>query len=333
MPLPQQMRALVLTAAGLELQQDRPLPFPAQDEALIAVQLAGVCATDIELTRGYKGGYRGILGHEFVGVVVAASGTEWVGRRVVGEINIGCGRCSLCQRGLGKHCPQRAAVGIFGHDGVFAEYVTLPVSNLHAVPDTVRDEEAVFVEPLAAAFEILEQVAIGPGQRVFVHGDGRLGLLCAWVLATTGCDLTVIGRHAEKLALAVVNEHVSTALATPATYAELRAEPADVVVEATGSPDGFAAALELVRPQGVMVLKSTFAERLDQFDVSRLVVDEISLIGSRCGPFERALAALAAQQIHVQPLIHNCYPLSDGLNAFARAGEKGVLKVVIDPRR
>jgi threonine dehydrogenase-like Zn-dependent dehydrogenase len=333
MPLPQHMQALVLTAAGLELQYDRPLPSPTEDEALIAVHLAGVCATDIELTRGYKGGFRGILGHEFVGVVVAAPANEqWVGQRVVGEINIGCGQCDLCRSGLGKHCRQRTAIGIQGRNGAFAQYLTLPVANLHAVPQHVSDEQAVFIEPLAAAFEILEQVPIGPTTRVIVQGDGRLGLLCAAVLATTGCDLTVIGRYPNKLALAAANGQVRTRIVSDKLYAELYTNPADVVVEATGSPRGFEAALGLVRPQGVIVLKSTFAEHLAQFDISRLVVDEISLIGSRCGPFDKAMAALAAGQMDVLSLINGRYPLRDGLVAFAHACEKGVIKVLIDPR-
>lgn len=333
MPLPQRMQALVLTAAGLELQVERPLPSPVEDEALIAVHLAGVCATDIELTRGYKGGFRGILGHEFVGAVAAAPAhPHLVGQRVVGEINIGCGKCDLCRRGLGKHCRQRTAIGIQGRDGAFAEYITLPVANLQTVPPVVSDEQAVFAEPLAAAFEILEQVAIGSGMRVVVQGDGRMGLLCAWVLAATGCDLTVIRRHPEKLALAAADGRVRTAVVSDELYARLHADPADVVVEVTGSPRGFEAALNLVRPQGVLVLKSTFAEKLAQFDVSRLVVDEISLVGSRCGPFDKAVAALAAGQIDVLPLISGRYPLSNGLHAFAHAGEKGVIKVLIDPR-
>lgn len=334
MTLPQQMRALVLTAAGLELQSSRPLPTPAEDEALIAVHLAGVCATDIELTRGYKGGFRGILGHEFVGSVIAAPAhEEWVGKRVVGEINIGCGACDLCRRGLHKHCRQRTAVGIQGRNGAFAEYITLPIANLHVVPAQVSDEQAVFTEPLAAAFEILEQVEIGPGMRVIVQGDGRLGLLCAWVLATTGCDLTVIGRYPDKLALAAANPRVQAEVVSDELYARLFANPADVVVEVTGSPRGFEAALGLVRPQGTIVLKSTFAEHLSQFDISHLVVDEISLVGSRCGPFDKALEAIAAGKAAVEQLINGRYPLSDGLAAFTHASAKGVLKVLIDPRR
>jgi threonine dehydrogenase-like Zn-dependent dehydrogenase len=327
------MQALVLTAAGLELQTDRSVPTPGHQEALIAVHLAGVCATDIELTRGYKGGFRGILGHEFVGTVVAAPGAgEWVGRRVVGEINIGCGSCELCRRGMGKHCRSRTSVGIIGRDGVFAEYMTLPAANLHAVPATLSDEEAVFCEPLAAAFEVLEQVRIDAGTRVYVQGDGRMGLLCAWVLATTGCDLTLIGHHPGKLALLPPNAHCHSVISSPETGAELRRQPADVVVEVTGSPDGLASALSFVRPLGTLVLKSTFAERVRDLDVSTLVVDEITIVGSRCGPFARALAALETHAFDVRNLVNARYPLCDGLQAFAHARRKGVLKVLIDPK-
>jgi threonine dehydrogenase-like Zn-dependent dehydrogenase len=327
------MQALVLTAAGLELQTQRPVPEPKAGEALIRVHLAGVCATDIQLTRGYKGGMRGILGHEFVGTVVAAPGAEaWVGQRVVGEINIGCGECDLCRRGLHKHCRRRTSVGIIGRDGVFAEYIAMPLANLHTVPPVLSDEEAVFCEPLAAAFEILEQVPIGADTRVYVQGDGRLGLLCAEVIATTLCDLTVIGRYPDKLALLPANGRTKTMISSPEVYTALEAQPADVVVEVTGSPAGFATALRLVRPQGTLVLKSTFANHLQDFDVSMLVVDEISIVGSRCGPFDKALAALADKQVDVQPLINARYPLHDGLAAFAHAQRKGVLKVLIDPR-
>ena len=332
MPAAERMQALVLTAAGLEFQTNRPIPSPRDGEALIAVQVAGICATDIELTRGYKGGFRGILGHEFVGIVTAAPGAaEWLGRRVVGEINVGCGHCDLCRRGMGKHCRSRTSVGIIGRDGVFAEYVALPVANLHPVPDTVTDEEAVFCEPLAAAFEVLEQVRIDAATRVYVQGDGRMGLLCAGVLAATGCDLTVIGRHPDKLALLPQNERNRGVISSPESLAQLRQQPADVVVEVTGSPDGFASALQLVRPVGTLVLKSTFAGHLRDFDVSSLVVDEITLVGSRCGPFDKALATLERHAVDVGRLITARYPLGDGIQAFAHAGRKGVIKVLITP--
>ncbi|MBE2236383.1 MAG: alcohol dehydrogenase catalytic domain-containing protein [Caldilineaceae bacterium] len=325
------MRAALIQEDRLIVRQDYPLPTPHREEALIRVRLAGVCATDIELLRGYKGGFRGVLGHEFVGEVVRAPADPgWEGRRVVGEINVGCGVCALCRRGLAKHCRQRTSLGIIGRDGVFADYTLLPLANLHAVPDKVTDAAAIFTEPLAAAFEILEQVTIGPEQRVIILGDGRLGLLSAFVLAQTGCDLTVVGRHPNKLAL-LAGAGIHTLLATSATLRELAAAPADIVVEATGAKAGFFDALSLVRPLGVLVLKSTFADRLDDFDLSRLVVDEVTILGSRCGPFAPALEALAQGRIDPRPLIHAEYGLDDAAEALACAGEKGVLKVLIRP--
>lgn len=325
------MRAAFVQDGALTLRTDYPMPVPYGEEALLRVRLAGVCATDLELLRGYKGGFRGVLGHEFVGEVVAApSAPHWEGKRVVGEINVGCGACDLCRRGLGKHCRRRTSLGIIGRDGVFADYTLLPVQNLHAIPEYVPDEVAVFAEPLAAAYELLEQIPIAPEQRVIVLGDGRLGLLCAFVLVQSGCDLTVVGRHAAKLAL-LAGAGIHTQLATPAALAELASIPADVVVEATGAPSGFATALNLVRPAGVLALKSTFAGHLDDFDLSRLVVDEITLVGSRCGPFAPALAALADGRIDPRPLIQAEYSLDAVDQALAHAAQKGVLKVLIRP--
>ena len=272
-----------------------------------------------------------MLGHEFVAEVVdAPADPSWVGRRVVGEINVGCGECSLCRRGLGKHCRQRTSLGIIGRDGAFAEYTLLPIENLHAVPDPVPDEAAVFAEPLAAAYELLEQAPIGPGVRVTVLGDGRLGLLCAFVLAQTGCDLTVVGRTPEKLALLAATR-TRTVLSTPAALDALAADPADIVVDATGAREGFFTALRLVRPLGTLMLKSTFADRVQEFDLSQLVVDEITIIGSRCGPFAPALAALASGAIDPRPLIHAEYSLDEAAEAIAHANAKGVLKVLIRP--
>ncbi len=325
------MRAAFVQDGALTLRTDYPVPVPQGEEALVRIRLAGVCATDLELLRGYKGGFRGVLGHEFVGEVVAApSAHHWEGKRVVGEINVGCGRCSLCHRGLGKHCRQRTSLGIIGRDGVFADYTLLPVHNLHAVPEHVPDEVAVFAEPLAAAYELLEQVDIGPEQRVTVIGDGRLGLLCAFVLAQTGCDLTVIGRNPEKLAL-LAGTGAHPVLSSPDTLDRLADDPADIVVDATGARAGFFTALRLVRPLGALMLKSTFADRVNDFDLSRLVVDEITIIGSRCGPFAPALSALASGAIDPRPLIHAEYSLEHAAAAIARAGEKGVLKVLIRP--
>ncbi|MBK8051480.1 MAG: alcohol dehydrogenase catalytic domain-containing protein [Anaerolineales bacterium] len=311
---------------------DYPKPRPKPGEALLRILLAGVCATDLQLTRGYHGGYRGVLGHEFVAEVVDAPGAPtWLGKRVAGEINIGCGDCDLCHRGLEKHCRKRSAVGINGHDGAFAEYLVLPVANLHPLPDTISNEEAVFIEPLAAAFQILEQVKITPQMRVFVQGDGRLGILCAQVIAQTGCDLTVIGHSPDKLALLRAAGVKQTALSTPELLVQLARSPADVVVEVTGAVAGLPTALALVRPAGTVVLKSTFADQLNEFDISQLVVDELTLVGSRCGPFPRAIGALANRSVAVGPLIHARFPLRSGVDALALAGQKGVLKVLIDP--
>ncbi|MEZ4728369.1 MAG: alcohol dehydrogenase catalytic domain-containing protein [Caldilineaceae bacterium] len=327
------MHALILTNQGPQFQPDYPDPQPKPNEALIRVRLAGVCSTDLQLVAGYKGGYRGVLGHEFVGEVVAAPGNAaWVGRRVVGELNIGCGSCDLCQRGLGKHCPNRQSLGIIKRDGAFAEFLTLPLANLHPVPAELPDEAAVFVEPLAAALQICEQVAITPTTRLYLLGDGRLGILIAQVLALTGCDLTVIGRNPEKLALlAHLGAAVTCHVHRPAVMSELQQQLADVVVEATGSPTGFAQASSLVRPGGTLILKSTFADTLAHFNISQLVVDEITLLGSRCGPFAPALRLLNSQLIRVIPMIHARYPLEQGVEALQQAGRKGVLKVLIQP--
>lgn len=324
------MRSLLLTDQGPQVQTAYPTPRPQAGEALVRVRMAGICATDLELLRGYKGGYRGVLGHEFVGEVVASPGQElWIGRRVVGELNVGCGDCALCRQGLGKHCRQRSSLGIIRRDGAFADYLTLPVSNLHPVPPQLPDEVAVFTEPLAAALQILEQAPIAPHTRVYVLGDGRLGLLAAQILARTGCDLTAIGRHPQKLAI-LARRGIPTAIVdNPADLVGLLAHPAQVVVEATGTPQGFDLARQLVRPAGTLVLKSTFAAPLDAFDVSSLVVDEITLIGSRCGPFAPALRLLAAHAVDVSSLVQACYSLDQGLAALEHASRKGILKVLL----
>ncbi len=325
------MRALLLTDHGPQFQTDYPQPHPAPGEALIRVRLAGVCATDLALMAGYKGGYRGVLGHEFVGEVVAApAAPAWVGQRVVGEINVGCGACDLCQRGLGKHCRQRSSLGIIRRDGAFADFITLPVANLHAVPPDLPDECAVFAEPLAAALQILEQYPLRPSERVFVLGDGRLGLLVAQVLARTGADLTAIGRNPTKLAI-LAERGIHTLLSDDTVVDTRLAHAADLVVEVTGSPAGFALARRLTRPGGTLLLKSTFAGGLADFDISSLVVDEITLLGSRCGPFAPAIRLLSEKAIAVQPLIHARYSLEKGVDALRHAGRKGTLKVLIDP--
>ena len=303
--------------------QDRPDPEPSRDDALVRVRRAGVCNTDLEIARGYMG-FRGILGHEFTGVVEAGP-AEWLGTRVVGEINFACGACEACRRGLGRHCPARRVMGIQDADGAFAERVAVPVRNLHRVPGAVDDDEAVFAEPLAAAFEILEQVPVSPGKRCLVLGDGKLGLLAAQVLAGTGARVRAVGHSATKLAH-LDGLGVETLLAS-----ELRpeAERADVVVEATGSATGFSAAVAATRPRGTLVLKSTVAER-SCVDLAPIVIHEISVVGSRCGPFPPALSALAERSVRVSPLVSERFPLARADVALRRAGEPGVLKVLIE---
>jgi threonine dehydrogenase-like Zn-dependent dehydrogenase len=315
------LRALLLDGK-LKLVDDYPTPEPPPGEALIRVHVAGVCNTDLELVKGYHQ-FRGVPGHEFVGVVERAPGAEaWEGRRVVGEINAACGVCPTCWANRPTHCPNRTTLGIRGRDGAFAEYLTLPITNLHTVPDTISDEVAVFTEPLAAACEIVQQVHVRPTDRVIVIGDGKLGLLCAQVLALTGCDLTVVGHHREKLEI-VARQGIATALGD----ADVEGG-ADVVVEATGHPGGYAAARRLVRPRGTVVLKSTYHGSLDA-NLTAVVVDEITLVGSRCGPFTPALRLLERGLVKVAPLIQARYTLSEVLTAFEHAAQPGTLKVLV----
>lgn len=313
------MRAIVFDE-GLRFAGNLPEPVCAQGEALVSVSCAGVCATDIEITKGYMG-FTGILGHEFTGVV--ASDGALKGRRVVGEINVPCRRCVLCGKGLERHCPKRTVMGIYGRDGAFADYVALPESNLHPLPDSVSDREAVFVEPIAAAFEILEQVSIDKNTRVAVIGDGRLGLLIAQVMALTKCDLTVIGRHLEKLSILE-----SMSIDTKVGYEGFGRE-FDVVIDAAGSNEGLASALDIVVPKGTIVLKTTVAGNRS-IDLNRVVIDEVRLVGSRCGPFAPAILALASRKVDVAPLIDSVFKIEDGVRAIARASQKGVLKVLLE---
>jgi threonine dehydrogenase-like Zn-dependent dehydrogenase len=322
------MRAQLLEQAprldrALKFTTDHPTPTPRPGEALIRVRVAGVCNTDLELVKGYMQ-FKGIPGHEFVGVVERAPGAEkWEGRRVVGDINVACGDCPTCRAGRLTHCPHRTTLGIAGRDGAFAEYLTLPVRNLHAVPDSLSDETAVFTEPLAAACEILQQVHVHPTDRVTVLGDGKLGLLCAQTLALTGCALTIVGHHQEKLDI-LARRGIVTALGEGAVEAE-----ADLVVEATGHPAGYAAARRLVRPRGIVVLKSTYHGPVDA-DLTMAVVDEITLVGSRCGPFAPALRLLERNLVEVAPLIQARYPLDEAITAFEHAARPGTLKVLVD---
>lgn len=318
------MRAILFDGKSSTLAADYPRPVPGPGEALVKVAMAGVCATDIEITKGYMG-FTGVLGHEFTGSVVECADETLVGRRVTGEINIGCGACARCSEGLGNHCPARTVLGILGRDGAFADYLTLPAANLHTVPEGVSDEEAVFTEPLAAAFEITEQVKIVPGLKVCVLGDGRLGLLVSEVLALTGCDLTTVGRHPEKLAL-LDARGARTVVGTDG----LRGEGGgfDVVVDATGGPEGLDEAIGLARPRGTVVIKTTVAGKTP-FDVNRLVIDEITLVGSRCGPFAPAIEALAEGSVDVRPLVEKVFSIDQGPEAIEYASGTGVLKVLI----
>lgn len=319
------MKALRIDKKRLAVREvDKP---QAGLEALVRVLLSGICNTDLEIARGYAG-FKGTIGHEFVGVVEEAAGSL-VGHRVVGEINAGCGECELCHAGDPRHCPRRTVLGIVGRDGAHAEFLRLPVVNLFKVPEGVPDEHAVFTEPLAAACGILERVDIENGDRVAVMGDGKLGLLCAQAIALTGAHVTLIGKHAEKLRIA---ERQGIETSTVKAGAKRKRE-FDVVVEASGSPSAFSVALNLLRPRGVLVLKSTFAETADmgQMDQARLVVDEISIVGSRCGRFQPALDLLKKGAIDIDSLISEEYPLSRGVYAMERAGKKGVLKVFLRP--
>lgn len=300
----------------------RHVPEPTvAGEALIRIRQAGICGTDLELVKGYYP-YTGILGHEFVGEVVAAEDPTWVGARVVGEINVVCGTCEACRGGRRTHCPNRTVLGIVNRHGTFAEYTTLPLVNLHRVPDTVPDEMAVFTEPLAAALEIQEQVSIHPTDRVLLIGAGRLGQLIAQTLALTGCDLRVLARHPVQKDLLVAR---SIALIAED---ELPLRSWDVVVEATGSAAGFHLARQAVRPRGTLVLKSTYAGDLT-INASALVVDEITVIGSRCGPFDAALRLLEARHVDPTPLIMDVFPLSRATEAMERAAQPGMLKVLL----
>lgn len=330
------MRALVYRETGLVLDRNYPMPNPLDGEALIRVLLTGICNTDLEIVRGYMG-FQGVLGHEFVGVVEEIYGDATQeryghlrGKRVVGEINAACYRsdCAYCQRGMPTHCPDRTTLGIVNRDGAFADYLMLPVENVHPVPENVSDEEAVFVEPLAANFEMLEQVHLKPTESVVILGDGKMGQLAAQVLTLSGCAVSMVGKHEKKLALAEKHGVRSYLLDDANSFALENGQRADLVVECSGSAQGLEMALRLVRPRGTLILKSTVANK-SALHLAPIVIDEIRVQGSRCGPFAPALRALSQKLVDVHPLISACYTLDDGLAAFKHAGEKGVLKVLV----
>ena len=318
------MKALRVTNKELTLA-DVPRPL-AGGETLVRVELSGICNTDLEIVRGYAD-FSGTIGHEFVGVVEeASSDPSLVGKRVVGEINAGCGHCELCRAGDPRHCPERTVLGIHGRDGAHAEYLKLPAENLIEVPERVTNEAAVFTEPLAAALGITERVRVGHGSRIAVIGDGKLGILCAWALASVNGTVTLIGKHAEKLKRAETNGVESRLLSETADFTR----QFDIVVEASGSESGFGTALDLVKPRGTIVLKSTFHGR-PTWDAARVVVDEISIVGSRCGRFQPALDLLASRQFDIERLIDDELTLDDGVAAMKRAAETGMLKVLLRP--
>lgn len=296
-----------------------------EEEALVRVVKSGICNTDLEIVRGYAG-FEGTIGHEFVGVVEEAKKSpELVGKRVVGEINAGCGVCERCQKGDARHCDERTVLGIIKRDGCHAEFLTLPTHNLLEVPTEVSDEQATFVEPLAAAFGIIEQVKILPETRVAIIGDGKLGILCAWSLALKSDNLKLIGKHQNKLHAAETSGNIEGILLENAK--KLKKE-FDVVVEASGSESGFATALDLVKPRGKLVLKSTFLGK-PTWEAWRVVVDEITIVGSRCGMFSPALDILKAGKINVESLISEEFSLEKGVEAMEKAKQKGVMKVLL----
>ncbi len=324
------MKALRLEDGELSLVTDLPSPELPAGEALVRVLIAGICNTDLELARGYYP-FAGVPGHEFVGVVerlgdgvFAAEGDRLLGSRVVGEINAVCGACRACATGMSTHCATRTVLGISGRDGAFAELLTLPLQNLHPVPDDIPTEAAVFTEPLAAALGIQELVPIGEGDRVLVVGAGKLGTLIAQTLAGTGCDLTVVTRSGPSTSELLEARGAAVCLEKDVEHAGF-----DVAVECTGNPAGFRIARRALRPRGTLVLKSTYTGGLE-VDASALVVDEINLIGSRCGPFAPALRMLDEGGVDVTPLIAARYPLEEGAAAFEHASRPGVLKVLLE---
>jgi threonine dehydrogenase-like Zn-dependent dehydrogenase len=314
------MRAIMLDSSGVSLKSAYPTPVPRDGEVLVRVLRAGICETDLQLIRGYMG-FRGVLGHEFVGVAEAG---PFAGRRVVGEINCSCGACETCRAGRPSHCPHRTVIGILNHDGAFADFISVPERNLHVVPDEIPTDAAVFTEPVAAACQIPAQLQIRSTDRVAVLGDGRLGNLCAQVLAHSASNVIVIGKHPEKLAL-LKTLGLSTALLSDMPLDGSM----DIVVDCTGSESGLSAALELVRPRGTIVLKTTIAGT-QTIALAPIVIDEVTVIGSRCGPFDEALAALADGRVSVAPLISARFDLSNGVEALDHARTRPVLKVLLD---
>ena len=316
------MKAAYFDGSKISLRND--YPTPNHGEALIKVRLAGICGTDLEMIQGYAS-YTGVMGHEFVGEVVESANKELIGKRIVGEINVGCGKCQMCTTGLERHCSQRTVLGIYKRDGAFAQYLSLPEKNLHVIPDSVSDEQAVFVEPLAAAFEIEEQLHIEKDSKMAVLGDGRLAQLIMRVLRITHPNIICFGRHANKLQLA---EKIG--IKTKTTISSQDEHTFDVVIEATGSESGFLDTMRLVKPRGMVVLKSTIASK-NKLDLTPAIVNEITFVGSRCGPFRPAIQALASGIISVDDLIDSVYSLDNLNDALDAARNPERLKVLLRP--
>jgi threonine dehydrogenase-like Zn-dependent dehydrogenase len=325
------MLSVHLHSGRVEIRNE-PLPRIPRGFARIRLIAAGICSTDLELQRGYYG-FSGTPGHEFVGEVVAISAdsgpncdaSKWLGRRVVGEINLACGHCDWCKRGLGRHCPTRTVLGIVNHPGAFREYLTLPVHNLHAVPPSIPDEEAVFVEPVAAACEILDQVKIPKGDKVALLGDGKLGLLIAQVLQARDAQVHLFGRHKDKMRIVE-----KAGVTTQVVPRKLPAKAFRWVVDATGSHEGLRAAIHMCEPRGTVIMKST-VHGLVTIDTAPVIVDELNLLGSRCGRFEPALRLLQNHKVNVRSLISDEFPLKQAAKAFEAAAAKGALKVLLRP--
>ncbi len=315
----QPMRALILRNQQLAFSDELPLPVPSDGEIIVKVGQAGICETDLQLAAGYMG-FSGILGHEFVGV--AQSG-PLAGQRVVGEINCPCRHCPRCDAGLGNHCGNRTVIGIYRHDGAFADFVAVPQHNLHVLPDSVSDDEAVFVEPLAAAFEILEQVAIHQDDQVTICGDGRLALMSAKAIGLTGASISVIGKHPAKLA-----RFESLGVQTRLLQEAVDQQSGDVVVDCTGSTTGLPLALQLIRPRGTIVMKTTVAAN-HELSLAKIVIDEVTIVGSRCGPFAKAIEALASRNVDVSDLITHRFPIESAVQAMETATSPDALKVVL----
>ena len=324
------MQALIYKNKQLKLSSKHPTPKPEAGEVLIRPTLMGVCSTDLEICRGYMD-FEGILGHEFVGIVEDAAdkvGKKWIGKRVIGSINCVCGRCDMCRAGLREHCRKRTTLGIAGRDGCFAGAFTLPVVNLFEVPDNVDDDNAVFTEPLAAAFQILRQLTVEGRPYITVLGDGRLGLLCAQVMTQLNATVRVVGKYPEKLQLCEkwgVKHRLLEEVG-------LRQDQ-DIVVDCTGSADGLLTAMEMIRPRGTIVLKTTVSPSSlhKPLDLSPIVINEIKIIGSRCGPFRDALELLSAQKVDVVSLISRRMKLADGIDALKTTSKPGVIKVLLEP--